>query len=278
MTEARRGRPLKNANLVVGTVLVVGVLLSALLSLAYTPYNPTKMGRDRLQPPSQAHPFGTDQFGRDTFSRVLKGSTNSLLVGTIAVGIGLVCGVLVGALSGYFGGWLDEVLMRVADVIYGFPAILMAILITSILGHGIQNSMIAIGLSNVPVFARLTRGSFLSLKQRGFVSAARALGRSPWGIVGRHILPNSLSPLLIQASSSFAIAILAEAALSYLGLGTQPPQPSWGSMLLEAQALLNRTLWPALFPGLAIAVAVLGFNVLGDGLRDALDPRVRERG
>ncbi|MFQ5796394.1 MAG: ABC transporter permease [Candidatus Bipolaricaulia bacterium] len=267
-------RLLRDKNLLIGLSLVGLVIFMVVLSFFYTPYDPIKMGRERMQGPSAAHWFGTDQFGRDILSRVITGSVNSILVGVIAVSIGLFFGILVGITAGYFGGWLDEILMRISDVIYGFPAILMAILITAILSPGIQNSMIAIGIANIPVFARLTRGSFLALKARDFVTAARALGRRRWGIIWKHIFPNSISPLLIQASSSFAVAILAEAALSYLGLGTQPPSPSWGSMLREAQILINRTIWPAIFPGLAIAVAVLGFNLLGDGLRDVLDPRI----
>jgi len=267
----------RDKNLLIGLALVTLVVGAALMSFVYTPYDPVKMGRERMAPPTAAHPFGTDQFGRDTLSRVIAGSVNSLLVGIISVSIGLSLGVLVGMIAGYFGGWTDEVLMRVADVVYGFPAVLMAILITAILRPGIQNSMIAIGIANVPVFARLTRGSFLALKERDFVTAARSLGKGQWGLIWQHMLPNSLSPILIQASSSFAVAILAEAALSYLGLGTQPPEPSWGTMLRDAQTLINRTVWPAIFPGVAIAVAVLGFNLLGDGLRDVLDPRTARK-
>ena len=263
----------RDKNLLIGLFLVLLVFATAAVSFLKTPYPPTQMGRDRMQAPSAEHVFGTDQFGRDTFSRVIVGSVNSILVGVISVGVGLIFGVLVGVLAGSFGGWVDEILMRIADVVYGFPAILMAILITAILSPGIQNSMLAIGIANIPVFARLTRGSFLALKERDFVTAARALGRGQWGVIWKHLFPNSISPLLIQASSSFAVAILAEAALSYLGMGTQPPDPSWGSMLREAQTLINRTIWPAIFPGAAIAVAVLGFNLLGDGLRDVLDPR-----
>jgi len=269
----------RDKNLLIGGLLVALILFSAGISLASDvwkfglPHQPNTMGRDRMIAPNETFWFGTDQFGRDTFSRIVKGSWNSIQVGVISVVIGLVLGVIIGMIAGYFGGWIDEVLMRISDVVYGFPAILMAILITSILRPGIQNSMIAIGIATVPVFARLTRASFLALKERDFVTSARALGRSQTGIILKHILPNSLSPILIQASTSFAIAILAEAALSYLGLGTQPPNASWGLMLKEAQNLINRTIWPAIFPGLAIAVAVMGFNLLGDGLRDVLDPR-----
>jgi len=166
--------------------------------------------------------------------------------------------------------------MRVMDVIYGFPAVLTAILITSILNPGIENSMIAIGIYNIPIFARLTRGNFLSLKEQDYVLAARAVGQNNLAIIWKHILPNALSPLIVQATVSFAVAILAEAGLSYLGLGTQPPHPSWGRMLNEAQVYMRHAIWPAIFPGLAIAIAVLGFNLLGDGLRDILDPKLSQ--
>jgi peptide/nickel transport system permease protein len=265
----------RNVNFMIGLILVGLVIFTAILSLFYTPYNPNRMEISaRFLGLSKEHWFGTDHFGRDILSRVMKGTINSITVGIIAVGIGMVLGVLLGMLSGYYGGWLDETTMRVMDVIYGFPAVLTAILITSIFGPGIKNSMIAIGIYNIPIFARLTRGNFLSLKERDYVIAARAVGRGNLAIIWRHILPNALSPLIIQATVSFAVAILAEAGLSYLGLGTQPPNPSWGRMLQEAQVYMSHAIWPAIFPGLAIAIAVLGFNLLGDGLRDILDPKL----
>jgi len=273
MTEMRRF--LKDINFVIGLILVMVVVGTAILSLFYTPYDPNRMEISaRLQGPSKSHWFGTDHYGRDILSRVMRGAANSITVGVIAVGIGMSLGVLLGALAGYWGGWVDEATMRVMDVIYGFPAVLTAILITSILGPGITNSMIAIGIYNIPIFARLTRGNFLSLKERDYVLAARAVGQTDLAIIRKHILPNALSPLIVQATVSFAVAILAEAGLSYLGLGTQPPHPSWGRMLNEAQPFMGLSIWPAIFPGLAIAIAVLGFNLLGDGLRDILDPRL----
>jgi len=268
-------RYFRSGSLVIGLLLSGAIVLMALLSFVYTPYEPNKMDISaRLQGPSRAHWLGTDQYGRDMLSRIMKGAVNSIAVGLISVGIGLSFGLLLGMLTGSLGGWLDEAIMRIMDTIYGFPAVLSAILITSISGPGIYNSMIAIGISNIPIFARLTRGNFLSLKEREFVLAAEAVGTSKIKIAWRHILPNTLSPLIVQATVSFAIAILAEAGLSYLGLGTQPPHASWGRMLYEAQTFLTLSPWLAIPPGIAIALAVLGFNLLGDGLRDILDPKL----
>ena len=270
----RWGRALRHGTLVLGAGITAGIALMAALSLVYTPRDPLQMDiAARLLPPSGAHPLGTDQFGRDLLARVMRGAGPSLVVGGIAVGIALGAGVLLGTLAGYFGGWLDEALMRLMDALYGFPPVLSALLIAAVFGPGVGMSMIAVGAASVPIFARLTRGSFLALREREFVVAARALGARDAVIIGRHILPNTLSPLVVQATITFPVAILAEAALSYLGLGTQPPQPSWGLMLKDAQNFLVLAPWFALFPGAAIAVAVLGFNLLGDGLRDVLDPR-----
>jgi peptide/nickel transport system permease protein len=217
--------------------------------------------------------MGTDQYGRDLLSRVMRGAIASLAVGAVAVAIGMSAGVVLGASGGWIGGWLDEAAMRVADAVYGFPAVLSALLITSVFGPGVLISMVAVGIAYVPVFARLTRASVLSLRAQEFVTAARALGARDALILWRHVLPSTVSPLIVQATISFPLAILAEAALSYLGLGPQPPHPSWGLMLREAQSFLQLSPWYAVFPGAAIALAVLGFNLLGDGLRDLLDPR-----
>ena len=272
-------RVLQNRNLMIGGLMALLIFATAAVSYFYTPYDPNRMNlKERFLSPSAAHWLGTDQYGRDILSRVMKGAINSLIVGWVAVGIGLSFGVFLGSLAAYWRGWRDEGIMRLADVFYGFPAVLSAILITSILGPGMVNSMLAIGIFYIPIFARLTRGTSLSIWKRDYVTSARAVGQTNRSIIWSTILPNILSPLIVQATVQFAIAILAEAALSYLGLGTQPPHASWGRMLNEAQTFMEISPWLAIFPGLAIAVAVLGFNLLGDGLRDFLDPRfVRQK-
>lgn len=268
-------RPFRNINFTIGFFITLAILLTALLSLVFTPYDPNRMNlSERFKAPNQTHYLGTDQYGRDILSRVMKGTINSIVVGLVAVSIGMGFGILLGSLAAFYRRWMDEFIMRVSDVLYGFPAVLSAILITSILGPGTINSMIAIGIFNIPIFARLTRATSLSVWERDYVTSARAIGRSDAGIVWKHILPNILSPLIVQGTVQFAIAILAEAGLSYLGLGTQPPHASWGRMLNEAQTFMGTSPYLAIFPGCAIALAVLGFNLLGDGLRDMLDPKL----
>lgn len=265
----------KNLNFTVGFILSVVIILMAVLSLAWTPYDANKMDpRHRLKGPSISHPLGTDQYGRDIFSRVMVGAVNSIIVGLVTVAIGLTIGVALGLASAFYRRLVDETIMRFSDLLFGFPAVLTAILITSILGPSMINAMLAIGIFYIPVFARLTRAVSLSIWEREFIVAARAAGMSEWAITRRHVLPNILSPLLIQGTVQFAVAILAEAGLSYLGLGTQPPHASWGRMLNEAQTFMSLSPWMAIFPGAAIAWAVLGFNLLGDGLRDTLDPKM----
>ena len=269
-----RRRPLRHATFTLGAVITLSLIVVAALSLIYTPLDPLAMSMTaRLEGPSRAHPFGTDHFGRDLLSRVMTGAVTSIAVGVIAVGIGAGAGVLLGLVSGYVGGWPDETLMRIVDAVQGFPAILSALLFTAVFAPGTAVSMVAIGIAFVPAFARLTRASVLELRGREFVIAAQALGGGDFRLVLRHILPNSLPPLIVQGTTSFPVAILAEAALAYLGLGTQPPHPSWGLMLKEAQNFLGMNPWFAVFPGAAIALAVLGLNLLGDGLRDLLDPK-----
>ena len=262
-------------HLLVGGMIILLVIATFVSSFFLTPYPPSTMDiGNRLQPPSLEHPFGTDQYGRDILSRVMVGSRNSFTVGLIAISIGIIFGVPVGSVAAFFGKWTDSSVMRFMDALYGFPPVITAVLITSLLGPGLINSMIAIGLFNIPIFARLTRGNFLSIKERQFVEAARASGRSDLTIIARHILPNLSSTIIVQTSTQFGLAILADAALSYLGLGIQPPHPSWGLMLKQAQSYMSLSPWPAIFPGIAIVVTVLGFNLAGDGLRDLLDPRL----
>jgi peptide/nickel transport system permease protein len=268
-------RIFQNVNFTLGICITLAIILTGLLSLVYTPYPPNRMNLSvRFQAPNETNWLGTDQYGRDILSRVMKGSTNSIIVGLVAVSIGMSFGILLGSLAAFYRGWADEAIMRVSDVLYGFPAVLSAILITSILGPGIINSMIAIGIFNIPIFARVTRATSLSAWERDFVTSGKAIGRRNAGIIWGYILPNILSPLIVQGTVQFAIAILAEAGLSYLGLGSQPPHASWGRMLNEAQTFMGTSPWLAIFPGCAIALAVLGFNLLGDGLRDVLDPRL----
>jgi peptide/nickel transport system permease protein len=265
----------KNLNFTVGFLLSAVIILMAAASLVWTPFDANKMNpRERLQGPSFSHLLGTDQYGRDILSRVMVGSVNSIIVGLVTVAIGLSIGVVLGLVSAYYGRLVDETIMRFSDFLFGFPAVLTAILITSILGPSMINAMLAIGIFYIPVFARLTRAVAMALWQREFIVAARASGASEKAIAWRHVLPNILSPLLIQGTIQFAVAILAEAGLSYLGLGTQPPHASWGRMLNEAQTFMALSPWMAIFPGVAIAWAVLGFNLLGDGLRDTLDPKM----
>ncbi len=265
----------RNKNFAVGFFLSAVIVVLAGMSLVWTPYDGNRMNAvERLKGPSWAHPLGTDQYGRDTLSRVMTGSVNSIIVGLVTVAIGLTLGVGLGLAAAYFGRLADEAIMRFSDLLFGFPAVLTAILITSILGPSMVNAMLAIGIFYIPVFARLTRAVAMVVWEREFIAAARASGIGELAITWRHVLPNILSPLLIQATIQFAVAILAEAGLSYLGLGTQPPHASWGRMLNEAQTFMDMNPWMAIFPGLAIAWAVLGFNLLGDGLRDTLDPRM----
>ena len=269
-------RCFKNLNFVLGLMLCAVIVAMALTSLVWTPHAPNTMdARHRMEAPSRAHPLGTDQYGRDILSRVMAGAVNSIVVGLITVAIGMGAGVALGLIGAWTGRLIDEAIMRLADLLYGFPAVLSAILITSILGPSAVNAMLAIGIYYIPVFARLTRASALTVKRLDYIDAARVAGQAELTIIRRHVLPNILSPLIIQATIQFAVAILAEAGLSYLGLGTQPPHASWGRMLNEAQTFMELAPWMAIFPGLAIAWAVLGFNLLGDGLRDILDPRLR---
>jgi peptide/nickel transport system permease protein len=271
-------KALRHGLVVGGGSIVLLLALVAAFGASLAPYDPLAMDFGaRFAPPSWAHPFGTDDFGRDLFSRVLHGAAVSFQVAFIAVGISGVVGVLLGVLAGYLGGWVDEAIMRAMDVVFAFPAVLLAITVMAVLGRGVENAMIAIAIVYMPIFARVTRGAVISVRDREFVTAARALGTGHARIMLAHVLPNAAGPILVQTSLSLAFAILAEAALSFFGLGTQPPDPSWGRMLSEGRAFLGQAPWMGIFPGLAIMAAVLGFNLLGDGLRDVLDPRWRRR-
>ncbi|HHU11262.1 MAG TPA: ABC transporter permease [Intrasporangiaceae bacterium] len=273
---SRRRRP--SLSLVIGALLVGGVVLAALVSFVWLPYDPTRINASaRLQGMSGEHWFGTDKFGRDVFSQVLQGARITLFVGLVAVGVAAVIGVPLGIIAAMTPRWAGEVMMRGNDLVLAFPALLLAIMLSAIFGGSTFVAMIAIGIATVPSFVRLIRSGALQVMRTEYVMAARTAGRGPWSIGWRHVLPNVASLVIVQASVSFAIAVLAEAALSFLGLGTPPPTPSWGRMLQESQELLFSAPRLAIVPGIAIAVAVLGFNLLGDGLRDYLDPRLDDR-
>lgn len=264
-------------NILFGGLLCTLILASALISFLWTPYDITQMDiPNKLQTPSAAHWFGTDHFGRDIFSMIMVGARTSLAVALVAVGIGMGLGVPLGLwAAAKKGGWVDEIIMRGNDLIFAFPSLVIAILITAILGPGAINAIIAIGIFNIPVFARLTRAGALPLWQREFILAARVAGKSAARISAEHILPNVANLLIVQGTIQFSLGILAEAGLSYIGLGAQPPTPSWGRMLADAQTMVAFAPHLALIPGLAIISAVLGLNLLGDGLRDHLDPKIR---
>lgn len=268
---------MKKAQLFLGVALVALVVLTAVVSLFWTPFDPLRVvPSERLLPPGWPHVLGTDGFGIDILSRLMVGARSVLLVGIISVGVAAIFGVPLGMLAGQVGGWVDEVVMRTADIVYAFPAILLAILLAAVFGASTATAMAAIGVASIPAFARVARAGARQVMATDFVLAARASGTSRIGIAGRHVLPNIAPVIGVQASVGFAMAILAEAALSYLGLGTPRPNPTWGNMLRDAQQYLFVAPLQALWPGLAIALAVLGFNLLGDGLRDYLDPRLRE--
>lgn len=277
---APRSRPRRwwaGPSFLAGLLLAGLVVAMALISYVWTPYEPTQMAiLKRLRPPSAEHWFGTDQFGRDVFSMIMVGARNSLAVGLGAVGLGLTVGSALGLIAAIRrDGWLDNLMMRMADFSHAFPAVLSAIMISAVWGPGMMNAVIAIALFSLPYFARLARGAALQCWALDYVLAARAAGLTEMAITRQHVLPNITGVLVVQATIQFALAILAEAGLSYLGLGTQPPAPSWGRMLNEAQTFMAAQPWLAIFPGAAIALCVLAFNLLGDGLRDAVDPRMR---
>ena len=268
---------LSSRSFVIGAAITALFVLIALAFFVWTPFGAAAQDiPNKLKPPSAIHWLGTDHFGRDTFSMIMVGARTSIAVALVAVGLGVVAGTPLGlAAAARRGGLLDEIIMRSNDLVFAFPAILIAILITAVFGPGAVNAIIAIGIFNIPVFARLSRGAALSLWQREFVMAARVSGKGALRISAEHILPNIMNTLIVQATIQFSLGILAEAALAYVGLGTQPPTPSWGKMLADAQTMITLAPHVALVPGLAIVLTVLGVNLLGDGLRDVFDPQLR---
>jgi len=269
-------RLLKRKGAVIGLVAIATFVLLALFASLVAPYDPIATSWTSVRkPPSALHWFGTDELGRDILARIIYGARASLMAGAISVGIALTIGVPLGLLAGYRGGLVDALISRITDAMLACPFLILAIALAAFLGPSLSNAMIAIGISATPIFIRLTRGQVLSVKVEDYVEAARAVGNPSWRIALVHILPNILPALMVQATLSIAAAIIAEAALSFLGLGQQPPLPSWGSMLNAAQRFLTNAPWMAIWPGLAIFVVVLSLNLVGDGLRDALDPRQR---
>lgn len=261
---------------IIGGIIITLILIAAIFAPLLAPYDPKKQDIvSLLQGPSTSHWLGTDELGRDTLSRVIYGSRVSLMVGVIAVGISLFIGSTLGLISGYGRRWIDTIIMQCMDGLLAFPTIVLALAVTAMLGPSLNNAMIAIGFAGIPAFARLVRGQVLSLRNLEYVEAARALGANHNRIVIKHILPNTMAPIIVQASITIPAAILAEASLSFLGLGIQPPTPSWGAMLNTARGYLQMTPWLAMMPGVAIFLTVLAFNFLGDAIRDALDPKLR---
>ncbi|MGQ7279902.1 MULTISPECIES: ABC transporter permease [Brevibacillus] len=263
---------------VLGGLIILSLIVVAIFAEQIAPYDPNAQNYDKvLMPPSAEHPFGTDDLGRDIFSRVIYGSRISIEAAVISVGIAMLIGVPIGLLSGYYRGFWDEwIVMRTVDAMQAFPFLILALAISAVLGSGFGNAMLAIGIGFSPAFVRITRGQVLSLRNMEYIQAARAVGVKDSRIIFRHILPNALNPIVIQATLAMAAGILAEASLSYLGLGVQPPTPSWGSMLNQAQTLMSVAPYATFYPGMAIFLVVLGFNLLGDGLQQILDPRVRK--
>ncbi len=266
---------LRHRSAVIGGVIVLFFLLVALLADFVAPYDYAERSEDLLQPPSAEHWFGTDETGRDIFSRVLYGTRISLRVGFFAITGSIIIGSFLGLIAGFYGGWRDVIISRLFDILLAFPSILLAIAIVAMLGPGLNNALLAIAIINIPTFGRLMRSQVLSVKQEDFVLAARAMGMTNRRILFRHILPNSWTPIMVQGTLGFATAVIAAAALGFLGLGAQPPHPEWGTMLADARGFIQLAPWTMVFPGLAMMLTVLGFNLLGDGLRDVLDPRMK---
>ena len=267
----RRHRPA-----MVGLAILIIYVVAAAAAPFLTPYDPVKQElREVLQPPSVKHPLGTDHLGRDILARILYGGRITLVIGLLAVGLGLAVGVPLGVVSGYYGGWIDLVIQRFTDIMLSFPNILLALSLVAVLGVGLQNVIVAVGVGTVPIFIRLVRGAVLTIREQTYVEAARAVGSGDLRILGRHVLVNALTPVIVQATLSMGSTILVAAGLGFLGLGVEPRTPEWGAMLGEGRNYIFRASYTVTFPGLAIFLAVLAFNLVGDGLRDALDPRLR---
>ncbi len=267
----------RNRRVKIALVILLIIITSAIFAPYISPYDPMAMDLSAsLEGPSRAHWLGTDKMGRDILSRIIYGSRVSLLVGVVAVGISGVIGVLLGSLAGYFGKWVDGLIMRIVDILLAFPSILLAISLVAVLGASIFNVMLAIGVVSWVSYARLIRGEFLSLKNKEFVSAVEALGAKTPKIIFKHMLPNAIAPVIVMATLGMAGAIITESSLSFLGLGVQPPTPSWGQMLSKGRTIIRQAWWVSTFPGVAIMITVLSFNILGDGLRDALDPNMND--
>ena len=278
-TQRRLPWVFRQRSLVIGGTIILIMALCAIFAPLIAPYDPAEQHPgDELIGPTAKYLLGTDLFGRDQLSRIIFGARISFMVGFISVGIALVAGGILGLIAAFAKGWVDNIIMRLMDILFAFPFLLLAIAIMSAFGTTLSNAMIAIGIVYTPSFARVARASALSVMELGYIEASRALGMNNFRMMLRHVLPNIQGPMIVQTTLSLAFAILAEAALSFLGLGAQPPTPSWGLMLNEGRDFFNTAVWLAIFPGIAITLAVLGFNLLGDGLRDALDPRLRSAG
>jgi peptide/nickel transport system permease protein len=270
------GRLLRHRSGTIGLLLVLLYLIVAVFSGILAPYSPIEQHtKDRLQAPSSTYTLGTDEFGRDILSRLMHGASNSLKVAILSVAVSGFLGTVIGIVTAYFGSWVDNIFMRLMDLIFAFPAILLALAISAALGPGLSNTIIAISIVYMPIFARVARGSVLQIKELEFIEATRAIGADHSRLIFLHILPNAVTPTIVQVSLALSWAMLTEASLSFLGLGTIPPDPSWGSMLSEARKMMELAPWMAIAPGFAIMLGILGFNLLGDGLRDILDPRLR---
>lgn len=268
----------KNKLAIVGVVIIVGFIIMALLAPYLTPYTIDRPdAAARLMPPSGDHWFGTDDLGRDVFTRVAYGARISLMIGLFAISGALIFGTFLGLVAGYFGRWLDMIISRIFDVMLAFPSILLAIAIVAILGPSLENAMLAIAIINIPIFGRIVRSKVISLRSEEFVMAAKAQGMKNGRILFHHILPNSLAPIIVQGTLGFGIAIIEAAALGFLGMGASPPTPEWGRMLADSRGYIQNAYWTVLFPGLSIMLVVLGFNMIGDGLRDALDPKMKNQ-